>query len=421
MYNLEKLTQLLSEDNKDFNSYCKNYQYIPVILPECKRIIAIGDLHGDYILTINSLKKANLIKDNNINNGTDIDLIEWIGCDTVVVQVGDQIDRCRPYAERCNVKNTTVNDEASDIKILKLLTNLHEKAIKDGGMVISLLGNHELMNVNGNMNYVSYEGIMEFVNDTGNTNNNNSKQDGGKKSNKLQALRAIININNNIQQVGGEDDDNDIIVNTKNMPIPTNDINLFNQGLKNRIKAFSRGNEYAKLLGCSRLSFVVVGSFIFVHAGIIPALIEKLQITDIYDLIRINKLVRKWLIDLAFEDENLEIIVGSKANKISFFWDRLLGSIPPNYTGEKCDKFLKPVLKIFHLEGMIVGHTPQFVNNTGINATCDNQLWRIDNGGSQAFNNFDDEYRKTRMISHLRSVQVLEIIDNKNVKIISQV
>ena len=29
-------------------------------------------------------------------------------------------------------------------------------------MVISLLGNHEIMNVQGNMNYVSYKGLEQF-------------------------------------------------------------------------------------------------------------------------------------------------------------------------------------------------------------------------------------------------------------------
>ena len=54
----------------------------PSILMPVKRIIAIGDLHGDYKATIISLQKANVINSKN----------EWIGGDTIVVQLGDQLD-----------------------------------------------------------------------------------------------------------------------------------------------------------------------------------------------------------------------------------------------------------------------------------------------------------------------------------------
>ena len=61
-------------------------------------------------MTFESLKIAKLID----NNG------KWIGGDTVVVQVGDQVDRCRPVDNECDHPKETVNDEASDIKILFL-------------------------------------------------------------------------------------------------------------------------------------------------------------------------------------------------------------------------------------------------------------------------------------------------------------
>ena len=79
-----------------------------------------------------------------------------------MIQIGDQVDRCRPFKTTCNNPSATKNDEGSDIAILLLFNNLHKKASKYGGAVISLLGNHELMNVMGNMNYVSYKGIMQF-------------------------------------------------------------------------------------------------------------------------------------------------------------------------------------------------------------------------------------------------------------------
>ena len=50
-----------------------------------KNIYMIGDIHGDWDMTMKVLRVAKLID----NNGS------WIGGETVVVQVGDQVDRCR--------------------------------------------------------------------------------------------------------------------------------------------------------------------------------------------------------------------------------------------------------------------------------------------------------------------------------------
>ena len=58
--------------------------------------------------------------------------VEWIGYDTYVVQLGDQVDRCRPsswYRDVCADDNT-YKDEGSDLKIMRLLDNLHLKALE---------------------------------------------------------------------------------------------------------------------------------------------------------------------------------------------------------------------------------------------------------------------------------------------------
>src|SRR5688572_4242503 len=51
--------------------------------PAAKRVIAIGDLHGDLAATRSALKTAGVIDDKDA----------WIGKDTVVVQTGDVLDR----------------------------------------------------------------------------------------------------------------------------------------------------------------------------------------------------------------------------------------------------------------------------------------------------------------------------------------
>jgi len=337
-------------ENRNFMKNCDNYEYIQTIFPARSRIIAIGDIHGDYKVAIKSLKLAKVIDDN----------MNWIGNDTVVVQVGDQIDRCRPFQKKCIEPEATSGDEASDIKILKLFNELHKKAIKHGGAVISLLGNHELMNVMGNMNYVSYKGLEEF----------------------------------------------------KNYKDPKHPDMRFSSDENARAYAFKPGNEYAKLLGCSRLTSVVIGSFIFVHGGIVPEFMVKNDVRSGDDLYRINNNVRQWLLG-QISVSNVSQIVNSFG--YSMFWNRILGNIPknehPDY--ETCKKYLDPVLDTFKLKGMIIGHTPQYINNNaGINNTCGDKLWRTDIGMSKAFNIFGDEMKE------LRDVQVLEILNDKEFNVL---
>ncbi len=119
---------------------------MPSIYTRKKRIVAIGDLHGDWNATITSFKVAKLI-DNNFN---------WIAIpkSTFVVQLGDQVDRL----SRTNLKT----DEASEKKIFDFLDNLHKQASSYGGAVLSIIGNHELMNVMGDMRYASPMSIKDF-------------------------------------------------------------------------------------------------------------------------------------------------------------------------------------------------------------------------------------------------------------------
>ncbi len=123
-----------------------NCQIPPTILPIQDRIIAIGDIHGDWNALINCLKIAKLV-DNNLN---------WsaIPLSTKVIQVGDQVDR--------GGRNCNLEDEASEIKIFNLLEKLHIQALKVGGGVYSLLGNHELMNIMGDMRFTSPMSNKDF-------------------------------------------------------------------------------------------------------------------------------------------------------------------------------------------------------------------------------------------------------------------
>ena len=105
-------------------------------LPAPPRLVAIGDVHGDFEATRAVLRLAGAIDDQD----------RWIGKDLVVVQTGDQLDR--GDGER---------------KILELLERLVGEAKQAGGALHVLNGNHELMNAAGDLRYVTAGGFVDFA------------------------------------------------------------------------------------------------------------------------------------------------------------------------------------------------------------------------------------------------------------------
>lgn len=112
----------------------------PTIYPACDRIIVIGDVHGDMGRLMDILYNTQVINANG----------EWIADppNTMVVQLGDQLDSASrggdPEWERL-----------SDTEVMIYMDRLDDVARMKGGRVLSLLGNHELMNVLGDFTYVS--------------------------------------------------------------------------------------------------------------------------------------------------------------------------------------------------------------------------------------------------------------------------
>ena len=99
------------------------------------RVIAIADVHGDLIQFLSILRRAGLV---NAGNG-------WAGGCTTFVQVGDLVDR-GPH----------------DRQVLDLIMQLQKEAPRQGGQVLVALGNHEVMNVMGDLRYVSRESFAFF-------------------------------------------------------------------------------------------------------------------------------------------------------------------------------------------------------------------------------------------------------------------
>jgi len=101
---------------------------------EC--VTAIGDVHGDFDDFVGILRHTGLIDAQN----------HWTGGKTTLVQLGDLLDR--------GPKGRDVMD---------LVMALQEEAPAAGGQVVNLLGNHEVMNIMGDLRYVTPENYARFA------------------------------------------------------------------------------------------------------------------------------------------------------------------------------------------------------------------------------------------------------------------
>jgi len=101
-----------------------------------QRIVAVGDLHGDYDAWQAIARNAGIIDASG----------HWTGGKTVLVQMGDVADRW-----------------ADSLKIIRSLQQLQKEAPRKGGKVIVILGNHEAMNLLGDDRYTTPGEYSAFV------------------------------------------------------------------------------------------------------------------------------------------------------------------------------------------------------------------------------------------------------------------
>ena len=95
---------------------------------QLQRIVAVGDLHGDYQAWLDIARAARLIDASG----------HWAGRKTILVQLGDVTDR-----------------GPDSLKIIRSLQQLQREAPRAGGKVIVVLGNHEAMNLLGDYRYTT--------------------------------------------------------------------------------------------------------------------------------------------------------------------------------------------------------------------------------------------------------------------------
>lgn len=239
------------------------------LFPAPARLVAFGDVHGDLGATRRALTLAGAIDDSD----------RWVGGELVVVQTGDQLDR---------------GDDEQEI--LDLFERLRVEAKAAGGAFHALLGNHELMNVAGDLRYVTPGGFADF-------------QD-------IDGLRL---------------DDPAL----SQLPATA----------RARAAAFAPGGPYARVLA-ERNTVVVVGPSVFVHGGVLPSHVPE----GLASLERLNADVRAWLVGRG-DGRALESDVLGPEGVV---WTRLYAG-----DDEQACAQLGEALARLDAVRMVVGHTVQ--------------------------------------------------------------
>ena len=170
------------------------------------RIVVIGDIHGDFNALLEALYKSKVI---DINGN-------WTGGNTIVVQLGDQIDK----GGRGNISVDYAQDPLEELKVIEFMHHLHSLAQKVNGAVYNLIGNHELMNILGDFRYATQQHVNGFG------------------------------------------------------------------GSQLRKQLFQPGGPIAKKLACNTNGVMRIGSWLFVHAGLLPEHIDSFSIPEINLIIR---------------------------------------------------------------------------------------------------------------------------------------
>jgi hypothetical protein len=110
----------------------------PWHIASAERVVAVAEIHGAYDAFVRILRQAEIIDENQ----------EWTGGTTRLVIVGDVLDR-----------------GAASRRALDLIISLQTLARSHGGDVHLVLGNHEIMNLVGDLRYVSAEEFAAYVAD----------------------------------------------------------------------------------------------------------------------------------------------------------------------------------------------------------------------------------------------------------------
>ncbi|GAQ90338.1 hypothetical protein KFL_006290030 [Klebsormidium nitens] len=314
-------------------------------LPAPERLVAIGDLHGDLRKARRAFRLAGVVDEKD----------RWIGGKTVVVQVGDVLDR---------------GDQ--ELQIFHMLERLQHQARKAGGDVHVLNGNHETINVEGRFTYATPGSKSQF-------DRWMAWHEVGKKL-KKKCRGALVERNDSSPIFPPH--------------VPPH--------FKSRYAALRPGGPASTRFFGTNPTVLQVGSTVFVHGGLLPGHVD-------YGLDRINKETSEWIQGKS-GPQGPAFTRGR--NAVVWLREFSLPKVEPD-----C-RLLQEVLgKIPGAERMVVGHTIQFP--LGVTGACNNRVIRVDVGMSSGCYDAQPEVieirndEEVRILSEERKPELLDSSSRK--------
>jgi len=196
-------------------------------------LVAVGDVHGDFDDFCAILQRVGLIDEQR----------HWTGGKATLVQLGDRIDRGPKPREA-----------------MDLVISLQDQAANSGGRVVALLGNHEVMNLMGDLRYVTAENYASYA-------------DSESEKRRKTAFERYLAWRSSHAQLLAE----------LNQPVfPETEAEWMTRhppGFIERGEAFSPKGIYGKWVR-QQSALVKIGGIIFLHGGISPA-VSSLKLDEI--------------------------------------------------------------------------------------------------------------------------------------------
>ena len=257
-----------------------------------RRIVAIGDVHGDYQRLLELLRTAGLVDAKNA----------WTGGATHLVLTGDFVDRGDHSAQ-----------------VLDLLMDLEPQARKAGGGLHALIGNHEAMDLYGDLRYVTKDDFAGF-------------QASNSKDLRDRQMRAALD---GLKRQGTPPPDEAQWRKTFEDEHPL--------GWVEHRLAFQPDGKYGKWLR-QQNAIIKINDAIFLHGGIS----EKYAAAPRNE---INTKVRQELADFT------RLKNGMVTDDEGPLWYRGMAQLPEDDRGMAA--LLPRVLEMHQVRHIVIGHTPQ--------------------------------------------------------------
>ena len=295
------------------------------------RIVAVGDLHGDYGAWTQIARAAGLIDGGG----------HWAGGKATLVQLGDIRDR-----------------QPDSLKIVRNLQQLQKEAPRAGGRVIVVLGNHEAMNLLGDFRYTTAGEFAAFA-----TPNSTAVRDRVYEQNRaaLEAAARATNPAATPQQV-------------RDAWMAQHPL-----GWVEHMLAWSPTGELGRW-ATRNPPIVKIGGTLFAHGGLSAE----------YSRLPIEEINRRFAKAMASGDGSPTTILYDPLGPI---WYRGLvtrdpdaeevrAKAPPPTQSLTPDQELGAVLAAYGGQRLVIGHTPDL---KGIEILFGGRLARIDTGISRAY------------------------------------